>query len=102
MAKGTGLTNEEIERCRDAMTKPAPMRALALIASGRVVIEVVEGGRDVLIDMVDGKTIRDEDHPDLKMGLAGAWPLYGAGMIDQFGTITPAGRAALAERGGAE
>lgn len=88
---------EELERCMDAMSKPAPIRALALIASGRVIVEVVDGGRQVLIDMVDGKAVRDEDHPDCKMGLAGAWPLFGAGMIDKFGVVTPAGHTLLAQ-----
>lgn len=89
------MTPEEITRCKEAMRKPAPMQALQLIASGRVVIEVARGGRDVRIDELDGRPIRDPEHPDRKMGLAGAWALYGAGMIDQYGVITPAGRAAL-------
>lgn len=102
MSDGRGLTEADIARCKDAMSKPAPIRALALIASGRVIVEVAQGGRDVLIDTLDGKGIRDNDHPDCKMGLAGAWPLYGAGMIDQFGIVTDLGRAALTERGGSE
>ncbi|WP_147048114.1 hypothetical protein [Methylobacterium gnaphalii] len=83
------------------MSKPAPMQALRLIASGRVIIEVTPEG-DILIDRFDGKRVRDPDHPDCKMGLAGAWPLLAAGMIDEFGVITEAGRLALSEREGGE
>ncbi|MRI54880.1 hypothetical protein D8770_13055 [Methylobacterium sp. DB1607] len=78
------------------MTKPAPIRALRLIASGRAIIEVTASG-DVLMDRFDGKRVRDPDHPDCKMGLAGAWPPLHAGMIDRFGVITDAGRALIAQ-----
>jgi len=91
---------DEIARCVDAMAKPAPMEALRLIASGRVIIEVTQDGRDVMIDSYDGKPIRDPDFPDRKMGLSGAWPLYRAGMIDRFGLVTDAGRATLSASGG--
>ncbi|GEP11702.1 hypothetical protein MMMDOFMJ_1707 [Methylobacterium gnaphalii] len=95
------LAPDEIARCKAAMSKPAPMQALRLIASGRVIIEVTPEG-DILIDRFDGKRVRDPDHPDCKMGLAGAWPLLAAGMIDEFGVITEAGRLALSEREGGE
>lgn len=91
------LTEEHVQHCKAAMQKPAPIQALRLIASGRAIIEVAPDG-DVLIDCFDGKRVRDPDHPDCKMGLAGAWPLYAAGMIDQFGVITDAGRATLKEQ----
>lgn len=91
-------TPEEIERCRAAMSKPAPREALALIASGRLVFEIEKSG-DIMIDTLDGKKLRDPD-TGRKMGLSGAWPLYRAGMIDQFGRITDAGQELLAaERG---
>ncbi len=90
-------TPEHINRCMEAMSKPAPRSALRLIASGRVIVEVAGDGY-VYIDRFDGKKIRDTDHPgeDRKMGLAGAWPLFHAGMIDRFGVVTEAGRALLA------
>ncbi|MDF2994520.1 MAG: hypothetical protein K0R27_157 [Xanthobacteraceae bacterium] len=78
------------------MSKPAPLAALELIASGRVLIEVTRDG-DVAIDRFDGRVVRDDEHPGEKMRLAGGWPLYKAGMIDDFGLVTDAGRAALAE-----
>lgn len=90
------FTADEIAQCEAAMRKPAPLRALALIASGRVVIEISPDGRNVLLDEYDGQRFRDPEHPDRKMGLAGAWPLFGAGMIDRFGVVTPAGLATLA------
>lgn len=93
------FTPEEIERCKEAMSKPAPMGALRLIASGRAVIELASNRRDVLVSTIDGKPVRDPDYPDdpsRRMGLAGAWPLYRAGMIDQFGCVTEAGRELLA------
>ncbi|CAO4133488.1 hypothetical protein [Methylorubrum extorquens] len=90
------ITAEHISRCKEAMSKPAPIQALRLIASGRASIEVTASG-DVLMDRFDGKRVRDPDHPDCKMGLAGAWPLLHAGMIDRFGVVTDAGRALLAQ-----
>lgn len=95
------FTTEEIAQCEEAMQKPAPLRALALIASGRVVIEISPDGRNVLLDEYDGQRFRDPEHPERKMGLAGAWPLLGAGMIDRFGVVTAAGRATLAAHRGA-
>jgi hypothetical protein len=77
------------------MLKPAPRDALALIASGRVLIEVAEDG-SVTLDQLDGQPIRDPEFPDRKMGLAGSWPLLKAGMIDRYGLVTDAGRALLA------
>lgn len=95
------LTDEaDVERCKAAMSKPGPMNALALIASGRVEVELYGPDRDVHIVTLDGKRVRDPEFPNdasRKMGLAGGWPLYRAGMIDQFGVVTPAGRAALLE-----
>ncbi|CAH0343677.1 hypothetical protein [Rhizobium sp. CECT 9324] len=91
------FTEEEIALCRDAMAKPAPIDALRLIASGRVLIELTKDRRDVYIDSIDGRLVRDPDHLDRKMLLSGAWPLYRAGMIDDFGIITEHGRALLAQ-----
>lgn len=90
-----GATETEIERCKAAMSKPAPLEALRLIASGRVLIELSHDGRDVFLDSIDGMLVRDPENPGGKLGLAGSWPLYRAGMIDQFGVVTPAGRATL-------
>ncbi len=87
-------TSAEIERCKAAMSKPGPLSALQLIASGRAVVEVTD--REVLIDTFDGRTVRDEDHPNCKMVLAGSWPLLRARMIDRYGLVTPAGHAVLA------
>lgn len=89
---------EEIERCRAAMAKPAPREALALIASGRLVFEIDKSG-DIMIDTLDGIEVRDPD-TGRKMGLAGAWPLHRAGMIDQFGRVTDAGRDFLSAEEG--
>lgn len=91
------FTDEEIAKCKAAMSKPGPISALQLIASGRVLVEISRDRRDVLIDSLDGRPVRDPDHPDRKMGIAGAWPLYRAGMIDEFGLVTEAGRAHLAQ-----
>lgn len=91
------MSNEVIERvarCHAAMSKPGPIDALRLIASGRVVIEVRADG-NCYLDMMDGRKVRDPDHPESLMPIAGAWPLLTAGMIDQFGVITQAGRDCL-------
>lgn len=93
------FTEEEMDKCRAAMAKPAPLDALRLIASGRVLIELTKDKRDVYIDSLDGRLVRDPEHPDRKMLLSGAWPLYRAGMIDDFGVITDEGRARLAQLG---
>ncbi len=91
---------EEIDRCREAMAKPAPRQALALIASGRVIVELSKDRRAVLVVEFDGEKVRDPDYPeDRECGLSGAWPLYRAGMIDEFGVVTLAGRQLLAEGG---
>lgn len=94
------FTAEEIEKCRSAMAKPAPIEALELIASGRVLIEISPDGRDVLLESLDGRKVRDPDARDRKMGITGAWPLLRAGMIDEFGVITEAGRQKLASAAG--
>lgn len=85
----------EAERCRAAMVKPGPIEALRLLASGRVTI-VVRNNK-IYVDTFDGRIVRDPDHPECMMELAGSWPFVPAGIVDQFGCITPAGRAALAE-----
>lgn len=92
------FTPEEVEHCKASMSKPAPQQALALIASGRLVVELSDDRRNVILDSIDGRKVRDEDYPgeDRKCGLSGAWPLYRAGMIDTFGVVTPEGRAFLA------
>jgi len=94
------FTDEEIERAKTAMFKPAPVNALALIASGRAVIEISKSGRDVLIVELDGRRVRDPDYPDdptRKCGLAGAWALIPAGMLDEFGCLTKAAHDHLDE-----
>lgn len=92
---------EEIDRCREAVTKPACVQALALIASGRAIIELSPDRRgNVVIVELDGEQVRDPDYPDdpsRQCGLSGSWPLYGAGLIDVFGVVTPAGWKLLAE-----
>jgi len=92
------FTAEEIEKCKAAMSKPAPRQALELIGSGRAVIELTPDRRDVRIVELDGRPIIDDEHPHLPPGmfLSGAWPLFRAGMIDEFGCITAAGRDLLA------
>lgn len=104
-SKLTGFTPEEIEHCKASMSKPAPMEALALIASGRVVIELSRDRRNVSIIELDGRRLKDPDHPEdmsRTLGLSGAWPLYRAGMINEYGVVTEAGRAALQLQGGSE
>ena len=91
------FTDDEIEHCKAAMAKPAPLDALRLIASGRVLIDVANEGRDIYVDSLDGHPMRDPDNPGRKMLLSGAWPLHRAGMIDDFGVVTEEGRAFLAE-----
>lgn len=95
------FTPEEIALCKAAMSKPAPLEALRLIASGRLIIELSRDGRDVLIDQVDGRHVRDGS-PDRKMFLGGAWPLYRAGMINAYGVITEEGRRTLDQNRGGE
>lgn len=90
-------TEEEIARCREAMSKKGPQEALRLIASGRVIIDLTADGRDIYVESFDGRKVRDPDFPDRRMTMAGGWPLFIAGMIDEFGIITAAGRKALAE-----
>lgn len=87
------FTDQEIERAKAAMAKPGPLNALALIASGRAVIEISKSGRDVLIVELDGRRVKDPDYPDdpaRKCGLAGGWALIPAGMLDEFGCLTKA------------
>ncbi len=85
------FSDEFVARCKAAMSKSAPQDALRLVASGRVTIEVTTKG-DINLDTLDGQPIRDQGH---RMGLAGAWPLVAAGMVDQFGVVTEDGRAFL-------
>ena len=82
-------------RILEAMNKPAPRQALAMIASGRVKVML---GRDlyVYLDEIDGQKIRDRGR---MMSIAGSWPLYRAGMIDERCAITEAGRALLDQVG---
>ncbi|WP_234053676.1 MULTISPECIES: hypothetical protein [unclassified Xanthobacter] len=90
------FTHEEVERCKAAMSKKGPLEALRLIASGRVIVELTYDRRDLYVDSLDGRPVRDPDQPDRKMLLSGAWPLYRAGMIDEFGLVTAAGHQTLA------
>lgn len=76
-----------------AMSKPAPAEALELLASGCVVAQLSADGKDVLLDTIHGKAVRDRGR---MLAIAGAWPLYRAGMIDETCAITEAGRAFLA------
>lgn len=80
---GTDFTPEEIEKCKAAMSKPAPRQALEAIAGG-ILVELTKDRRDMLV------TYRGE-----RMFLGGAWPLYRAGMVDEFGCVTDAGHAYL-------
>jgi len=88
---------EELEKCRSAMDKPAPIEALKLIASGSVIVELTHDKRDLYLDSVNGRRVRDPEFPNRKMLLSGGWPLYRAGMIDDFCVVTDAGRKVLAE-----
>lgn len=85
------FTQEEVDRCKAAMEKAAPREALAFINSGRVVVEL-GADFDVYLDRIDGMQIRDHGY---KMPIAGAWPLYRAGMIDDACQITEAGHELL-------
>lgn len=88
------FTDEEISRCQAAMMKPGPLDALRLIASGRVVGYLDKNMEDFYVDTIDGRKVRDPDS-GRAMALAGSWPLFRAGMIDDFGAVTEAGRAHL-------
>ena len=90
------FSEDHIAKCKAAMTKSGPQEALRLLGSGRVTVEVTPGG-DLLLDTLDGKRIRDHGR---KIGIAGAWPLVVAGMVDRFGVVTQEGRELLAELGG--
>lgn len=87
---------QEIARCKAAMELPAPLAALRQLASGRMVVELEGKERDVVIDTIDGRPVRDAE--GRKMGMSGAWPLFRAGMIDEFGVVTEAGHAHLAAK----
>lgn len=89
------FTTDRIACCEEAMSKPGPRQALRLVASGRVFVEVKKDG-DLYLDEMDGKPVR---YNGQKMGIAGAWPLIAAGMVDQYGVVTPKGQAFLAEIG---
>lgn len=95
---GDAFSPDEIERCKAAMRKPYPRGVLRLIASGRGLFELTPDRCDVMIVELDGREIRDPDHPEVRgMSMAGAWPLYRAGMIDEFCLVTDAGRRVLQE-----
>lgn len=87
------------DRCRAVIERRAPavVQAMAFIASGRALIEVNTDSGNVTLDSIDGKPMRDPEFPDRKMGLAGAWPLYHGGLIDQYGVPTQAGLTWLSE-----
>jgi len=87
------------ERCVSVIERRAPavVEALAFIASGRALIEVNTDSGNVTLDSIDGKPFRDPEFPERKVGLAGAWPLYHGGLIDQYGLPTQAGLEWLAE-----
>lgn len=91
---------EFVEKCEAAMAKPAPRDALRFIASCKATILVK--GTDIYLDTSNGRRVRHSGNDRIAetgdmMGLAGAWPLIAAGMVDQFGCITPKGYAFLAE-----
>lgn len=88
-------TAEEVERCKAAMALPAPIKALADIASGAIVVSLTKDGRDCYVEDFNGRPWRDPEFPDRKGLLAGAWPLRRAGMIDDFGCVTEEGRRLL-------
>lgn len=93
------FTDKEIQECESAMSKPAPIRALELIASGEALVSLSKDGRVVYIETYRGKRISDPDFPERKMALSGAWPLYRAGMIDQYGCVTKAGHNLINQQG---
>jgi hypothetical protein len=88
------FTDEEVAKCKAAMDKPSPLQALRAIVSGEVTVTLDRDGRNVTIDTYHGKTFRDADYPgeDRRVGLAGAWPLFRAGLIDEDGSPTSLGR----------
>ncbi|HXJ73242.1 MAG TPA: hypothetical protein VNM37_10320, partial [Candidatus Dormibacteraeota bacterium] len=55
------FTPEEIERCKAAMDKPAPLKALQAIASGRAGVSLSPDGRNVYLDTLDGAQVRDPE-----------------------------------------
>ncbi len=63
---------------------------LELIASGRLVFHFDQSW-DIVVDRFDGETRLGPE----KLRLA-AWPVYKAGLLDRFGSITAAGRELLA------
>lgn len=89
------FSDEYVRKCEAAMKKKGPLEALALVASGRVIVEVSKDGKDLYLDKLNGRSIRDSDHPNQKMILAGSWPLVASGAVDNFGLVTAKGHAYL-------
>jgi hypothetical protein len=96
------ITAEYAEKCEAAMSKIGPQNALRLIASGACTIIV--RCAEIYIDTSNGRRVRHagddriSDAGDL-IGIAGAWALVPAGMVDRFGCVTPKGWAFLEEIG---
>lgn len=92
----SAFTEAEIASAKAALDKPAPMDALRMVASGRGLFQLTDDRRDILIMEWDGKPIIDPEFPDRRGALlGGGWALYRAGMVDEYCTVTRAGRAAL-------
>jgi hypothetical protein len=72
--------------------RPAVLDTLALLCQGRAIIEVSHDGECGYLDILDGKAVRDPDHPDRKLVMPGVWTLYRGGYVDRFGAPTEAGR----------
>lgn len=74
------FTDDEISRCKSAMDKPAPLACLRSIAAGELPATLSKDGRDLLIE-----------YQGERMFVAGGWPLFRAGMIDERCRPTPLG-----------
>lgn len=69
---------------------------LSDIAIGTMLISLNPKRESAYLEEYGGNKYRDPDYPDRKLLVSGAMTLYWAGYLTEFGTVTEAGRAALA------
>jgi hypothetical protein len=88
----------KLTEAREAAKLPAVRTTLQDIASGRMVISLDIKRQCGELESFDGHNYRDPESPERKLLVAGAYTLFVAGYLTQFGTITDAGRLALRQK----